>query len=132
MVNFLQKTFKDKFKVYGHGWQKANGNFNHSQEQEAEIYRGCQVAINYSHFNLERYFSDRLLRIMGTGTTCISHNYKGWQQDFTDKEIIIFNSLSELKQKIDENLESEVGMRGQKKVVNNFTFDHMVTNILSL
>jgi hypothetical protein len=72
MVDFLQKEYGSRFGVYGSGWANGNGNFNHSQHEEAKAYRGAKIAINVSHFDSLNYNSDRLLRILGSGVMCLS------------------------------------------------------------
>lgn len=138
LVNYLQNQLGDSFGVYGHGWQKCRGNFNHSQEEEAKIYRASKIALNVSHFNCERYSSDRLLRILGTGTMCLSHKYPAVGMDYDNgKDLVLFDSFDECYQKIKYYLNQteeriDIASNGNKKVLNRNTFKHQVQNILSL
>jgi len=106
MVMFLKENYGDKFGVYGNGWSGLeSGACVNDGIQEASIYRGAAMAINYSHFNYKRYSSDRLLRIMGSGCFCISHNYPEIEKDFeVGKHLAVFNTLDELKNIIDHFL----------------------------
>jgi len=55
MVDFLRQEYGNRFGVYGSGWAYGNGNFNHSQLEEAKAYRGAKIAINCSHFDSLNY-----------------------------------------------------------------------------
>jgi len=135
MVEFLQKEYGNRFGVYGVGWQNGNGNYNHSQWEEAKAYRGAKIAINCSHFDSLNYNSDRLLRILGSGTACISYLHKA--MDDTYKENChYFKNLDELKDCIDfmldhRSVRNAMAENGNDFVLNNFTFKHMVENIIN-
>lgn len=137
MCEYLKYSF-DNFAIYGANWLNASGNFNHSQHEEACIYRGSKIAVNCSHFDVERYNSDRLLRILGTGTFCLSYKHKGMEQDYENyKHLVYFESLSDLKNKIDYYLahpieRQQIAYEGQQLVLNRNTFKHQVENIIKL
>lgn len=136
MVEFLQKEYGDRFGVYGHGWPNAKGNINHDQREEAKHYRGAKIAINCSHFDCDTYNSDRLLRILGTGTMCLSYDHKGMRGIYS-KTLDYFNSLIDLKNRIDHYLianeaRQDFANGGQKFALNNFTFKHQVQNIIKI
>lgn len=138
IVNKLNKKYGARFGVFGNGWQMAKGNVNHSQTEESAHYRGAKIAINCSHFNYNRYSSDRLLRILGSGTFCLSHHYEGIEQDYIPaKHLDTFNTIDGLVNKINYYLEHEEEMNriakaGNELVLNRNTFTHMVKNILEL
>lgn len=138
IVQFLRRNYGERFGVYGSGWADGNGNVNHSQTIEAQYYRGAKIAINCSHFNVERYNSDRLLRILGTGTFCLSAKHTGMEQDYTHQEhLAYFNTLDELKHRIDFYLTNEherkrIAENGRNLVLNRNTFLHQVKNIIKL
>lgn len=134
----MKEEFGKDFGIYGNSWgEMATANFNDFSLLEAALYRGCKIAINYSHFNYDRYFSDRLLRIMGTGTFCLSHNYKGIEKDFTNKELVCFDNLDDLVKKAkyylkNEKIRNKIGDMGEKKVREVFTYESMAENIIKL
>lgn len=106
MVDFLYKEYGDRFACYGNGWGRSNGWVN--QPEEAEIYRGSKIAINLSHFDYERYSSDRIFRIMGAGPLCLTHRYRGVEKDFgIGEHLDVWRDLNELKAKIDYYLNNE-------------------------
>jgi spore maturation protein CgeB len=72
-----------------------------TDKQEAAIYRGSKMAISLSHYDLERYFSDRMLRIMGCSTLCLAKWYPGIEKDFTDGvHLVVWRDIQELITKI--------------------------------
>jgi hypothetical protein len=103
----LSIKLQSKFGLFGNGWAKGNGNANHSQFEEAKWYRGCKIAINCSHYNVARYNSDRLLRILGSGTFCLSYKHAEMEQDYENyKHLVYFDSIEDLKNKIDYYLDN--------------------------
>ena len=137
MVNYLRKAYGNRFKVFGN-FHNADGNLNHSQEEEAAIYRRSKIGINMSHFNLERYTSDRMLRLMGSGTLCLTHKFEGIEQDFQDGEnVVVWETFEGLKSKIDYYLANEkererIAANGEKLVRERNTFNHMVEDLIKL
>jgi len=138
MVNFLKANYPDRFAVYGNGWANGDGSFNHSQPEEAKLYRGAKIAINVSHFDYERYNSDRILRIMGTGTFCLSKRYEGMSQDYQPGvHLGVFDTFAQLKENIDyylahEDERKEMARQGNERVKELYTFDKMVKSIIKL
>jgi len=136
--NELKSKYQNKFGLYGSGWANGNGNINHSQSVESEYYRGCKIAINCSHFNVARYNSDRLLRILGSGTFCLSYKHPEMEQDYENyKHLVYFESIEDLKNKIDyylehENERKQIAENGRQLVLNRNTFKHQVENIIKL
>jgi len=137
MVNYLKGAYGDRFGVYGTGWKSANGNFCHSQPEEAAAYRGAKIAINCSHYDIERYSSDRLFRILGTGVPlCLARQYKGIEQDFEHgKHLIYWNEFNDLEAKINHYLKSDnerdfIVKNGNTLAKEKFTFNQMILNLL--
>lgn len=131
MCDFLRKRYPNDFGEYGNG-PKAIGNFNHSQWAEAEAYRGAKIAINVSHYEIEKYTSDRMYRILGSGVLCLAKWYPG-----VDSNINLWHNLSELCQLIDIALRDEEKRKSAAKIghehaLNNYTFSHMVKNLIKL
>lgn len=138
MVDFLRQEYGNRFGVYGSGWAYGNGNFNHSQYEEAKAYRGAKIAINCSHFDSLNYNSDRLLRILGSGTACLSYRHKGMGETY-GLGCNYFTDFEQLKKHIDwylnkdnEFYTNEMKLNGNDFVKNTFTFKHQVENIIKL
>jgi hypothetical protein len=138
IVNELKTYYHNKFGVFGRGWHYNDGNVNTSQNEEANWYRGCKIAINCSHFNVARYNSDRLLRILGSGTFCLSYKHPEMEQDYENyKHLVYFESIEDLINKIDyylehENERKQIAENGRQLVLNRNTFKHQVENIIKL
>jgi hypothetical protein len=138
ITEYLKTFYSNKFGLFGSNWLYSNGNANHSQHEEAKWYRGCKIGINCSHFNVARYNSDRLLRILGSGTFCLSYKHSEMEQDYENyKHLVYFDSIEDLKNKIDYYLENEderkqIAYNGQQLVLNRNTFKHQVENIIKL
>lgn len=139
LAYYLRQRLKNRFGLYGQGWQKIHdGNVYGNQLEEAAIYRGSKMGINVSHFDLERYSSDRLYRLMGSGTLCLCKEFKGWYRDFEDGEnIIIWKDKDDLMEKIkyftdNESERKRIAANGAKLVHDKFKFKDTVNNLLDL
>ena len=137
IVGSLKNTFGHQFGVYGN-FSNANGNFNDNQVRESQQYNNCKIAISCSHYNYERYSSDRLLRAMASGAFVLSHHYDGVEEDFVVGEHLdTFKDLSELTAKCYYYLEhveerEKIAAAGYKHVRSRFTFDNMAEEIVKL
>lgn len=101
VVLALTSQFGPRFKVFGAGWDKHQV-YTHSinNVQEAQAYNNCKIAISVSNFSFERYYSDRLLRIMGCGAFPLTHHFSGIEKDFkSGYDIEVFNNIDELVSK---------------------------------
>lgn len=140
MCNFLMTKFYGNFGVYGLH-TGADGNFNHSQRDEAAGYRFAKIAINCSHYEIEKYSSDRMLRILGTGKPiCLSKWYPGIDEVYVDGEHLrTWKTLDEVEALIhyyqdsaNEQERLRIVKQGMEHVQKNFTFDRMVKNLIKL
>jgi len=138
IVNALKERYGSNFAVYGFGWPDQNPlqSFMHREAKEAEAYRSAKVAINLSHFSAERYTSDRMFRILGSGTLCLSHWFPGIEKDFVDGEhLLVWRNKNELFGLIDKHLEDStdrirIAETGCKLAHMNYKWSNMVSNIL--
>lgn len=157
MAKVLTKKYGEEFGLFGGGYPprmiKNARNIMLSQNTEASIYRGAEMAISFSHFNYEGYFSDRLLRIMGSGCLAITHPYPGVEEDFNNEEHLLvfktkasrinteaayedFKGLMSLvrhyRGKTYQKKARRIARQGEEFVRNNYTYNHMVRNIIEL
>lgn len=138
MVSFLKKKYGDRFKLYGSGWHNSDGGCNGNQVEENELYNRSKIAINLSHYDYENYSSDRMYRLMGSGCFCLSHKYKGIEEDFDiARQLDVWSDFNELSQKIDYYLTNEIERRakayfGYDHVCNTYSYKQMAENILKL
>lgn len=120
--------------VHGSRYKMSNGIIT-DQKIENLTYNLNKIGLNINHFLSERFTSDRLLRIMGSGTFAISQHYEGIEKDFIiDKHLVTYHNDSELKDKIkyylEHDLEREkIAIEGYAHVHRNFTFLNMAKNI---
>ena len=139
-VTALHHAFGDRFKVYGNGWNNNfnSGNLNHSQYEESKLYRGVKIAISISHFNSDRYFSDRLSRALCSGSFVLSHKFSGIEKDFeVGKHLETFEDINDLVSKCKEWLDKEEGRKeiaieGCKLASKEFSYYNIVKQILEL
>ena len=138
MCFYLKRKFPGQFGVYGiHAG--SDGNFNTSQHHESAAYRFAKIAINVSHYEIERYSSDRMLRILGTGTAiCLAK----WYPDMPYEDGVhlrVWRTLEELESLIHYYLHPDseperlkIVERGRQYVLSTFTFEHQVRNVIKL
>ena len=123
--------------VYGNGWGN-KPDLNENPQLEAAIYRGCKIAINLSHFDYDRYSSDRMLRIMACGAFCLSHRYKGIEKDFIEGvDVAAWSTIDELKEKIGYYLDNPteakiIAANGCKKVWENHKWSDRIKQLKSI
>lgn len=99
MVSHLRAVFGRDFQVYGHQWNKSHWL---SPEEEAIAYRSAKIGINQNHYRLAMFSSDRLLRIMGSGTFCLSYKYPGIEKEYKiGKHLDVWENFDDLREKID-------------------------------
>jgi hypothetical protein len=135
MVELLQNKYGSRFGVYGNGWK---GSKWLDQKTEAGIYRNCKIAINLSHFDLKRYSSDRLFRILGSGAFCLSHKFQEIEEEFTnDSDLVYWSNLEELTKKIDIYLSFEaqpirqlIANNGNQLCETKYTWKHRINSQL--
>jgi len=138
LVEYLKHNFPTEFSLYGVGWPECDGNLNSSQYEEAEHYRGSKIAINISHFNYDRYSSDRLLRILGTGVMCLSKRFENSEMRFEDGiHLKYWDSFEQLGNLIKHYLSNEADRKliakwGCSLVHSRYTFENLILNIKRL
>jgi glycosyltransferase involved in cell wall biosynthesis len=136
MVKELKRVYGGRFKAFGSG--QPDGNLSHSQREEAAVYRGAKIGINLSHFDSERYTSDRMLRALACGVCVLSHNYKGIEKDFyVGHNLFVWDDLNELKQLINEllidhQIRQRIAKNGHELAMSKYTFKEMGNSILEL
>jgi len=138
-VRKLKKQYGNQFAIFGTGWGGLeSGNLNHKQQQEAMILRGAKIALSISHFNYERYFSDRLLRAMFCGCMVVSHAYKKIETDFRQGEHLVwYSDYDHLTKVIDNALanpfrQTQVSSQGYQHVKQHFSYNAFSKNLLHL
>lgn len=138
VADLLRSRYNGRFKLFGTGWPRSDGNLNDDHDAQAKFYYNSKIAINHSSFNVERYTSDRLFRILASGCFCLSHHYKGIDKDFIIGEhLVTYLDSRDLIQKIERYLADEperkrIAKSGQEYVHANFSYDNMAQNIVRI
>ena len=136
IANALRNEFGSRFQLYGSGWKIPSLDSNGSLEHQASILRGCKIAINCSNMNHSLYTSDRMLKIMGSGAFCLSHEFQDCQELYNNTEnIVIFNSISQLISQChlylnDTAKREEIAKNGYYLTHSLYTWDKFVNNII--
>lgn len=138
LVEFMRREFGNRFGVYGSGWVNGNGSFMGNQFGEAAAYRAAKIAINCSNIEAKNYSSDRILRIMGSGTLCLSKWYPGIEEDYKNYEhLAVWTEFDYLKTLCNTYLKDEfererIARSGSCFVHKTKTFDCMIAGLINL
>ena len=137
LVNSLKARYGSRFRLYGTGWPNADGNLNGNQHEESKVYNKSKIAISCSHFDVERYTSDRLLRIIASNVCPLVHHYNGLEVDFeAGKEMATFKSVNDCINQIDYLLERdekrELIRKNALEKSKRFTYKTMVEQIINM
>jgi len=104
MISVLSERYKGRFMSYGLGQQ--GGLIK--PEVEANVYNFSRIAINQNNFQLNDYTSDRLFRIMASGTMCITKYFPGIEKVFKNAvHLVWWHNFQELTDYIDHYLSDE-------------------------
>lgn len=126
------------YSVYGNGYRGAKGSLNGNQLEESIVYNNSDIAINHSHYNEDRYTSDRMFRILASGCFCLSHHYKGIEKDFeVGRHLDTYRDFREMNQKIDFYLNNpeerkRIAKHGYVYCHKTFAYFNMVDNMIKL
>jgi spore maturation protein CgeB len=138
IAHALYKEFKDRFILYGSGWTIKSLDSNHSMQKQAEVFRGCKIAINCSNYDHSMYVSDRMLKIMGAGAFCLSHNFKDHDKLYKDGEnFAVFDSIPEMIELCHAFLENDqernrIAKNGYDLTHKLYTWDCMINNLIKI
>ena len=136
MVSMLSERYGERFGCFGHGWNGPRTFPLIEIAEEAECLRSAKIAINLSHYNLERYSSDRLLRSLGCGPLVLSHSYSGIEKDWrVGTDLSTWERLDQIPFKIDVFLEEEehrlkIAQSGCKRAHDRHTWEKRINTEL--
>lgn len=139
MCKRLKDVYGTHFGIYGANMDElgaVNTMFNH--QYCAALYRNSKIAINLSHYNYERYSSDRMYRIMLTGAFCLSHHYKAIEKDFEPGvHLDTWKTLDELQNKIEyylghEKERQKIAAAGLKHILKFHTWAYRMKELKEL
>jgi len=108
-------------------------------KQQVHVWRAALVCLNVNHYNdVERYYSDRQLIAMASGTATVCHYIPGLEEEFENRRHCIwYKQIDELVPIVtellsDEGLRQAIGAAGKSEVAANHTWTARVRSILPL
>ncbi|MCK4359394.1 MAG: glycosyltransferase [Candidatus Cloacimonetes bacterium] len=134
---YIPKLYeKYKIKVVGKGFNVLSIYVETSEI--ANIYRNSKIALNFTTVINPTLLqmSDRIYKILGCGTFCLTQSIQGLEQLFQDgKHLVVFNGYEDLCEKIEYYLEhedkrEEIALEGQKEVLKKHTINIRVNQYL--
>jgi glycosyltransferase involved in cell wall biosynthesis len=136
LVNWLQSTYKKRFRHYGRdGVKSIRGAELNSVYAATKVVVGDTLCPN---FNYPSYWSDRIYETLGRGGFLIHPYIPGLEKEFKDKEHVVFyqyNNFEQLNELIDYYLEHEeereaIRQAGHLHVKQNYTYKNRWEQIL--
>lgn len=135
MVELLQREYPNDFKVYGNNW--GNSKIT-TQKEEVEIYRSALIAICQNNFEEDSYTSDRIWRILATGTLCLTKYFPGIEKIFErNVHLDWWHSLDDLKYKIDFYMQvnasgsvRQMMKKGREHVLGNHSWSNRISEMM--
>jgi len=128
-ANALSKTFGQRFAIYGTNWALPSFRGYLPYYKQNSVYNGSKIAISINHFNnIKKYFSDRQLLTMGSGTLTLCHYIPGLEDYFENgKDCVWFKTVPECLEKAKYYLShpeeaEEIGKRGAEKVFKEHSY----------
>ncbi len=134
MVDFLQRTFGDRFKVYGMNWKYSK--HIHPQE-EVLIYNSSKVAVTHNNFYRRGYQSDRTWRAMGCGIYTVAQYYPDMNKDFNATHLSAWLNFDMLATEIEkafdkEDLRKSIAAAGGHHVRLNHSWENRIDQMMKI
>jgi hypothetical protein len=135
MVERMKKRFGDDFNAYGIGWP---GSKLIGPKEELELYYKSAIAISHNNFDRELYTSDRLWRIMASGTFCLTKYFLGienlfqrgihldWWHDFDELEMLADHYLK------NDDLRESIAWSGSLHVRSEHRWTHRIKEMMNM
>ena len=132
-LNKLQSSTPNvKFDLYG---------INNIQPIWADHYfktiSNAKMGLNLSRGNAIKYYSsDRITQIVGNGLVCLIDEKTQYRDFFNETEMVFYNNISDLSEKIlkiskDENLRRQIAKNGKKKYMKYFNSTNVAEFIIN-
>ena len=136
LISWLENTYQNRFEHYGNGGIKSvRGKELNKIYWNAKVVVGDTLCIDFLY---PYYWSDRIYETLGRGGFMIHPYIKGLEEEFKDKEHVVFyeyGNFKQLKELIDYYLEHDeerekIRIAGHELVKNNYTYRHRWQHIL--
>ena len=106
-------------------------------KDQVHVYRKAKVALSINHYNtIDRYYSDRQLIAMGSGTPLVSIYVPGLEKEFEQgKHCLWYKSTDELVALVrmllsDPSLARDIGRNGRAEIIRAHTYFSRILSIL--
>jgi spore maturation protein CgeB len=137
VARILGEKFENNFGLYGAGWDNyASYNGRLDFYEQNNVYNGSKIIISINNFNnIRKYFSDRQLIAMATGTLTMSAYVPGLEEYFINhKDLVWFYNTYDLIDLINYYLkrpgkEKAIGKNGARKVKEEHSYCARVTEL---
>lgn len=109
-------------------------------KQQHHVYKRAKVALSISHFcDIDRYYSDRQLIAMASGTPTVCYYVPGLEHEFADQLDCLFYSPVDGRSVVDRvkwaldhtDQAAKIGAAGQSKVVKDHTWTARIRTLVS-
>jgi hypothetical protein len=137
------RVLKDKgidVGIVGSGWPREFPVLGQcTVKQQHHVWKRAKVALSINNFNdIERYYSDRQLIAMASGTPVVCKYVPGLEWEFTDGiDCLWYRNSSELLAHVERLLGSEderirLGRQGRATICRQHTWWHRILNVLPI
>jgi len=136
LIDWLDRSYGNRFEQYGSGGVKSvRGMHLNKLYWSTKVVVGDTLCIDFKYPD---YWSDRIYETLGRGGFLIHPYIKGLENEFKDKEHVVFyeyNNFEQLKELIDYYIEHDderekIRLAGHKLVKENYTYKHRWQQIL--
>lgn len=107
-------------------------------KEQVHVWKKAKVGLSISNiFDVERYYSDRQLISMASGTPIITRTFPGIDEEFSEEETLRYEAAHQLPPLVkhllaDDALRARIGARGRQKVISEHTWFHRILDLLPL
>jgi hypothetical protein len=141
MVIQLKNYFKDKFAIFGSGYNIDLGQkiSSLSFKDVNEVYNDSRCILSISNYNdISHYFSDRLLICLASGRPTISYRFPDYETYFSNNsDILIAHSVDDIINQVENckknpKFADKIGHNGAAKVKAEHTYKSRVVELLKI
>lgn len=123
----------DVAKVFGNDFQVFGGTFN---EDLNNLCATVPIFIAPQEPSDDNYWSSRVYLTLGSGGFLIHPKLKGLQEEYTDDELVTYETNDEMIKKINYYLNNpeereRIRINGWNKTINNYTYKHRVCSLIA-
>ncbi|MHA1252952.1 MAG: CgeB family protein [Candidatus Helarchaeota archaeon] len=140
----INQIINYNMKIWGKGWERAiypmiKKKYTYkfiTLEEIIKVFNACKINLNIHH-NFG-FVNLRCYEITGCGAFCLTDRAERIEKLFEiGKEIVIFEDVQDLKEKIDYYLDNdderqEIALRGQKRTYKDHTIENRIKKVISV